>query len=120
MVTNKELVEQAVAAIPLWQAFLNQKEAEQDAILAEMQDEDTQYAPKSFTQKLTDRFKTTEKAISKPPSPVISEPPELLTVSEDDLETPVYDKDDPLNSVTESKEVSEEEVETNNEFKNLF
>ena len=128
MVTNKELVEQAVAAIPLWQAFLNQKEAEQDAILAEMQDEDTQYAPKSFTQKLTDRFKTAEKTIpeppspviSEPPSPVISEPPELLTVSEDDLETPVYDKDDPLNSVTESKEVKEEEVETNNEFKNLF
>ena len=121
MVTNKELVEQAVAAIPLWQAFLDQKEGEQDAILAEMQDEDTQYAPKSFTQKLTDRFKTTttEKAISKPPSPVIPEPPSQMKVEEDDLETPVYDKDDPPPEVTES-EVSEEEVETNNEFKNLF
>ncbi len=59
MATNKELVEQAVAAIPLWQAFLDQKEAEQDLILQQMQDEDTQYAPKSFTQKLTDRFRST-------------------------------------------------------------
>ncbi len=120
MVTNKELVEQAVAAIPLWQAFLDLRDAEQDAILAEMQDEDTQYAPKSFTQKLTDRFRTapTEKAISEPPSQVISEPPELLTVSEDEQDNLVYDKDDPLDLVTESEEV--EDVETNNEFKNLF
>ena len=59
MATNKQLVEQAVAAIPLWQAFLDQKEAEQDAILAEMQDDEAQFAPKSLTQRLTERFRPT-------------------------------------------------------------
>ena len=42
-----------------------------------------------------------------------------MKVEKDDLETPVYDKDDRPSEVTES-EVSEEEAETNNEFKNLF
>ena len=59
MATNKQLVEQAVAAIPLWRAFLDQKEAEQNLILQQMQDDETQFAPKSFTQRLTDRFRST-------------------------------------------------------------
>ena len=37
MSKNKELVAEAVAAIPLWLAFLDKKEAEQDALLAEIE-----------------------------------------------------------------------------------
>lgn len=39
MATNKELLAQAVTAIPLWRAFLDKKEAEQDALLAEVRHE---------------------------------------------------------------------------------
>ena len=59
MATNKELVEQAVAAIPLWRAFLDQKEAEQDAILAEMRNENpNESKPKKLIKKLTARFRS--------------------------------------------------------------
>ncbi len=58
MATNKELVEQAVGAIPKWMAFLDRKQAEQNLILEQMQDEETQFAPKTLTQKLTDRFRS--------------------------------------------------------------
>ena len=59
MATNKELVEQAVAAIPLWRAFLDQKEAEQDAILAEMRNENpSESKPKKLIKKLTARFRS--------------------------------------------------------------
>ncbi len=49
MSMNKDLVAQAVAAIPLWIAFLDQKEAEEDALLEKMQ------APQnpSFMEKAT-------------------------------------------------------------------
>lgn len=57
MATNKELVEQAVKAIPQWMAFLEKKEAEQKLILEQMQDDETQFAPKTLTERLTDRFK---------------------------------------------------------------
>ena len=74
MATNKQLVEQAVAAIPLWRAFLDQKEAEQNLILQQMQDDETQFAPKSFTQRLTDRFRSTP-----------AQPPQTSDHTDDDL-----------------------------------
>ena len=59
MATNKELVQQAVAAIPLWRAFLDQKEAEQDAILAEMRNENpNESKPKKLIKSLTARFRS--------------------------------------------------------------
>lgn len=59
MATNKELVQQAVAAIPLWRAFLDQKEAEQDAILAEMRNENPHESkPKKLIKSLTARFRS--------------------------------------------------------------
>ena len=36
MRSNSEFMAQAIAAIPLWRAFLDKKEAEQDALLAEV------------------------------------------------------------------------------------
>lgn len=69
MATNKELVEQAVGAIPKWMDFLNQKEAEQNLILEQMQDEGTEFAPKTFTERLTSRF-TKKEDKSEPVAPV--------------------------------------------------
>ena len=50
--TNRDLVSQAIAAIPLWRAFLDEKEAEQDALLAEVRAQ-----KKGRFSSLTSRFR---------------------------------------------------------------
>ena len=52
MSKNKELVAEAIAAIPLWIAFLDKKEAEQNALLEEMQGKKKE----TFMQKIASRF----------------------------------------------------------------
>ncbi len=53
MSSNFERVALYVAAIPLWRAFLDAKEAEQDALLAEVRNEQP---PESKTQQLLGSF----------------------------------------------------------------
>ncbi len=53
MSKNKELVAEAIAAIPLWIAFLDKKEAEQNALLEEMQGKKKE----TFIGKIASRFK---------------------------------------------------------------
>lgn len=49
MSTNKDLVSEAISAIPQWIAFLDQKEAEQDALIEQMQNGE----PKTLMQRAT-------------------------------------------------------------------
>ncbi len=57
MSNNQELISQAIAAIPLWRAFLDQKEAEQDALLAEMRKGGQESKAKQLLSSLTQKFK---------------------------------------------------------------
>lgn len=76
MATNRELVAQAVAAIPLWQAFLDRKLSEQDALLAEMRNEDPDESkPKKLIKSLTARF-------SRKPPAITAKEPEIPVVLE--------------------------------------
>ncbi len=72
MSMNKDLVAQAVAAIPLWMAFLNEKEAEQDALLSQMQKK-SEGKPTSFTDKATSFLKK-KKDDQQAPSETTSSP----------------------------------------------
>ena len=78
--TNRDLVNQAIAAIPQWIAFLNQKEAEQDALLAEVRLDKKER--KGALSALTSRFKRQPKSESDS-LPNVDENEQLLTSRED-------------------------------------
>ncbi len=72
MSSNRELVAQAVAVIPLWRAFLDEKEAEQDALLAEVRNETPpeskpQQLLENSTQAWRKKEAPTEKTEDSPP-----------------------------------------------------
>ena len=127
MATNKELVEQAVGAIPKWMAFLNAKEAEQNLILEQMQDEGSEFAPKTFTERLTDRF-TTKEDKPEPIGPVN----EAIDDSDVTPSQVSLEKEEPVNEedVEEEEAQGEQESESseddnkkeisNEEFKDIF
>ncbi len=103
MATNKELVEQAVGAIPKWMAFLDSKQAEQNLILEQMQDDETQFAPKTFTERLTSRF-TNKQDKPEPIAPVNNQEDNRVKLEK---ETPIKPQDS--EEVDEETEVAEED-----------
>ena len=117
MATNKELVEQAVAAIPLWRAFLDQKEAEQDAILAEMRNENpNESKPKKLIKKLTARFRSQPAASAQKETPTELakvEPKVSLLPRKPVVETPVNDKPEKKEKINAENDLLDKQVEVN-------
>ena len=120
MATNKELVEQAVAAIPLWRAFLDQKEAEQDAILAEMRNENpNESKPKKLIKKLTARFRSQPAVSAQKETPnrmselAKVEPKASLLPRKPVTETPINDKAEKKEKINTENELLDREIEVN-------
>lgn len=75
MATNKELLAQAVTAIPLWRAFLDKKEAEQDALLAEVRAELSEESADTAENILTDKAPLAENTDFEAQTPVSEKQP---------------------------------------------
>ncbi len=118
MATNKELVQQAVAAIPLWRAFLDLRDAEQDAILAEMRNENpNESKPKKLIKSLTARFRSQPTTASRPNVPVNQTPltpkaevPLNLVAEEPVVEIPISEG---VEKITAENDLLDKEVEVN-------
>ena len=116
MRSNSEFMAQAIAAIPLWRAFLDKKEAEQDALLAEVLAD----KPKpTLLSGLTARFsrrntaELVDQSAIEQPIPIIEE-----AVTDEDEKMPPLESDDASGlreeeqkAVTASDEVPNTKVE---------
>ena len=109
MRSNSEFVAQAIAAIPLWRAFLDKKEAEQDALLAEVLAEKPKPA---LLSSLTARFsrrtaaKGEDEPITEQPVPIIEE----AITDEDEKILPFSLDDDSPSWVTQPDKVPKVEA----------
>ena len=119
MSMNKDLVAQAVAAIPLWIAFLDQKDAQQDALIEQMQN------PKKNTlrQKATSLLKKKEDD-QQVPSETTSSPIDL-DGGKPSANDPDAKEDIRWAPTEEAAKEAEEAVEPGsdkeeNQFKNMF
>lgn len=108
MSTNKDLVAQAVAAIPLWMAFLDQKEAEQDALLDEMQGR----GKTSLMQKATSLLKKPEKPVEQVQSDQSDQSDQLEQMRWAPTETEGQEESE--------RPLSEEEEKEENQIRSMF
>ena len=118
MRSNSEFVAQAIAAIPLWRAFLDKKEAEQDALLAEVLAD----KPKpTLLSGLTARFSRrntaqgVDQSAIEQPIPIIEE-----AVTDENEKIPPFSSDDAphlrgAESLTAPDKVRSRKVETKKE-----
>lgn len=128
MATNKELLAQAVTAIPLWRAFLDQKEAEQDALLGQVRNEQpAESKPKELLKALRTKFRRTEQesqisisdkeaqeAKNKNTPTRQSEP--TLTRTAEESSPPQTDKESaPSQTNTANENVAPEQIKSENE-----
>lgn len=127
MSMNKDLVAEAVAAIPLWIAFLDQKEAEQDALIEKMQ---TKREPSFIERAISPLKKEKDDHESPPPNNPPSAasssdqtPPINLSKqdqSHDDTRWAPIEEGTTTEIVEPVTETAESEFDSDHQFKNMF